>query len=83
MEANIFKNQASITSFNEVLKVIKTYISKNEDIEFVTRAFHFAKEKHEGQFRKSGEPYINHCLSVTYFSYLSICPCDFSCWLFT
>ena len=66
MEANIFKNQASITSFNEVLKVIKTYISKSEDIEFVTRAFHFAKEKHEGQLRKSGEPYINHCLSVTY-----------------
>lgn len=55
----------STSSFDEVLEVIKTYISKNEDIEFVTRAFNFANEKHQGQCRKSGEPYINHCLSVT------------------
>ncbi len=66
MEESIFKNQASVTTFNDVLKVIKTYISKSEDIEFVTRAFNYANEKHEGQLRKSGEPYINHCLSVTY-----------------
>lgn len=56
----------SITSFDEVLEVIKTYISKPEDIAFVTKAFEFALEKHQGQLRKSGEPYINHCLSVTY-----------------
>ncbi len=57
---------ASISSFDEVLKVIKTYISKPEAIAFVTRAFEFANEKHKNQLRKSGEPYINHCLSVTY-----------------
>ncbi len=53
-------------TFQEVLDEIKLYISKPEDIEFVTRAFNFASLKHQGQFRKSGEPYINHCLAVTY-----------------
>lgn len=59
-------NYKSISDFNEVMAVIKTYISNDESIEFVTRAFEFAKQKHENQFRKSGEAYINHCLSVTY-----------------
>ena len=64
MEESI-RNYKSTESYDEVLKVIKTYISKNEDIEFVTRAFNFANEKHKQQKRKSGEPYINHCLSIT------------------
>ena len=58
-------NYKSTSTFDEVLAVIKSYISNSEDIEFVTRAFNFANEKHQGQCRKSGEPYINHCLSVT------------------
>ena len=55
-----------IYTFDEVLKEIQKYITKKEDIEFITRAFNFASLKHEGQVRKSGEPYINHCLAVTY-----------------
>ena len=65
MEIESIRNYKSVSEFSELLKVIKTYISKNEDIEFVTRAFNFANEKHSEQLRKSGEPYINHCLSVT------------------
>ena len=65
MEKDNIRNYKSITSFDEVLATIKTYISKDEDIEFVTRAFNFAYELHKDQKRKSGEPYINHCLSVT------------------
>jgi len=30
----------------------------------ITKAFKFAKSAHEGQKRKSGEPYFNHCMSV-------------------
>ena len=66
MEESLFKNQGSITNFDEVLGVLSTYISKKEDIDFITRAFNYANEKHAGQVRKSGEPYINHCLSVAY-----------------
>ena len=66
MEKENIRNYKSITSFDEVLATIKTYISKDEDIEFVTRAFNFAYELHKDQKRKSGEPYINHCLSVTH-----------------
>ena len=64
MENNSFKNSKSVTDFNEVLKVIKGYITNSEDINFITRAFEFANEKHKGQLRKSGEPYINHYLSL-------------------
>ena len=30
----------------------------------VVRAYHIAEEAHRGQKRRSGEPYINHCLAV-------------------
>ncbi len=34
------------------------------DMERIRRAYEYAAEMHEGQFRKSGEPYITHPLSV-------------------
>lgn len=41
---------------------------KNSQIKYdtdkITKAYLYAAELHEGQFRKSGEPYINHPLSV-------------------
>jgi len=33
---------------------------KKEDIDIINRAYDFAKKAHEGQLRKSGEPYFNH-----------------------
>ncbi len=39
------------------------YLDQNQ-VGDVVRAFHFAEIAHEGQFRKSGEPYINHPLAV-------------------
>ena len=37
---------------------------KPEDISKLESAYHFSKAAHEGQFRKSGEPYISHPLAV-------------------
>jgi len=37
-----------------------------EDQELIKKAYIFALEKHRGVFRKSGEPYINHPLRVSY-----------------
>ena len=33
-------------------------------VEMISRAYDFAKESHEGQYRRSGEPYIIHPLAV-------------------
>ncbi|HSE00662.1 MAG TPA: bifunctional (p)ppGpp synthetase/guanosine-3',5'-bis(diphosphate) 3'-pyrophosphohydrolase [Burkholderiales bacterium] len=37
---------------------------KPEDITQLQSAYHFSEQAHEGQFRKSGEPYISHPLAV-------------------
>ena len=37
---------------------------KHYDIEKIRRAYLYAKELHEGQYRASGEPYISHPLAV-------------------
>ncbi len=36
------------------------------DVALIKEAYEYAKEAHEGQFRKSGEPYITHPLGVSY-----------------
>src|SRR5699024_3818031 len=33
---------------------------------FIKRAYEYAKKSHEGQFRKSGEPYIVHPVQVAW-----------------
>ena len=45
---------------------ISLYLHNPKNIDFVKKAYEFAKERHEGQFRKSGDPYIQHPLEVTY-----------------
>ncbi len=39
-------------------------VNKKVNAPFVTRAFNFAREAHEGQFRMSGEPYYIHPYEV-------------------
>ncbi|HAC63852.1 MAG TPA: (p)ppGpp synthetase, partial [Cyanothece sp. UBA12306] len=36
----------------------------SEDLSLICRAFNFAYQLHEGQLRKSGEPYIAHPIAV-------------------
>ncbi|PSJ31609.1 (p)ppGpp synthetase [Peptostreptococcus russellii] len=47
----------------KLIEKIKTY-SPNADFDKVARAYNLAKEAHEGQFRKSGEPYFIHPKAV-------------------
>lgn len=49
-----------------VLDQAKTYISDESALKLIERAFLYADEKHKGQMRKSGEPYINHLLHVAH-----------------
>lgn len=50
----------TIDSFAEDLG---TYLEPNQ-VDQVVKAYHFASDAHEGQTRKSGEPYITHPLAV-------------------
>ncbi|MBI9014525.1 MAG: bifunctional (p)ppGpp synthetase/guanosine-3',5'-bis(diphosphate) 3'-pyrophosphohydrolase [Clostridiales bacterium] len=48
----------------EYIEKIKS-INKNVDIEKLEKAFHYAQNAHEGQLRKSGEPFFIHPLAVS------------------
>ena len=51
-------------TFDDVLESVSTYIEDGEQISVIKRAYNFANKKHNGQLRKSGEPYIIHPLNV-------------------
>ncbi len=55
-----------IYTFNDVKDVYSSYIHDEEDLKRIEKAYLFAEKKHEGQFRKSGDPYISHCIGVAY-----------------
>ena len=46
-----------------LVKKIQGYLSA-EQVALVLDAYHFAAEAHQGQKRKTGEPYISHPVSV-------------------
>jgi len=42
------------------------YIHNEESIALIKKAYDYAQKMHEGQVRKSGEPYFTHVLNVAY-----------------
>lgn len=52
-------------NINDLSKLIGTYLQADQ-VEKVQRAYQFSAKAHEGQKRKSGEPYIHHPLEVAY-----------------
>ena len=51
-------------TIDEILSKARSYIEDEEQIRVIEKAYLFAKEKHEGQYRKSGEAYIYHPMNV-------------------
>lgn len=51
---------------DDFLIQVQTYITNPTDYKNIVRALDYATEKHDGQFRKSGEPYIIHLINVGY-----------------
>ena len=51
---------------NDVMNAAKTYIHDPDSLAIIEKAANYATEKHAGQFRKSGEPYIIHLTNVAY-----------------
>jgi GTP pyrophosphokinase len=46
-----------------LIERVRTYLPEDR-VDLVERAFYYAAEKHEGQLRKTGEPYIIHPLDA-------------------
>ncbi len=71
--AGIMNNEKELSTpkdFTPPEELYKTLIEKvleyhpNTDISMIEKAYQIASKAHEGQFRKSGEPYIMHPLCV-------------------
>ena len=60
MATKLFQIQSQIS---HLCSVLESYLSK-EEVGLVKKAHRIADRAHSGQFRKSGEPYISHPLSV-------------------
>ncbi|MBI3649347.1 MAG: bifunctional (p)ppGpp synthetase/guanosine-3',5'-bis(diphosphate) 3'-pyrophosphohydrolase, partial [Actinobacteria bacterium] len=56
-------DQAPPTAFERLLKTVRSYNQK-ADVRELQKAFAFAEAAHEGQVRKSGEPFVSHPLAV-------------------
>ena len=61
--SSLSKNSEDVT-IEEIVSKAKEYIEDEEQINIIGKAYLFALEKHEGQYRKSGEAYIYHPMNV-------------------
>ncbi len=53
-------------TFEQVEEIYSTYITSEFDKSKIREAYDFILKKHEGQMRKSGEPYYHHLIEVAY-----------------
>lgn len=56
-------SKGEILTIEQILDKSRQYLDK-PDVDFIQRAYLFAKDAHAKQFRKSGEPYIIHPVQV-------------------
>lgn len=53
-------------TINDLLTAAGEYLHEEKHIDIIKKAYETAASKHEGQFRKSGDPYVQHPLEVAY-----------------
>lgn len=53
-------------TIEDVQEIYFSYIHDEKDREMIIKAYEFVKKKHDGIFRKSGEPYLQHLIEVAY-----------------
>ena len=56
-----------VYSFDDLKEAYESYITIPKDRKLIEDAYAFADNKHKGQVRKSGDPYIVHPIAVAYF----------------
>ena len=52
-------------NYENLINRLKTYIN-DIDIDMIKKAYQYAKDKHEGDKRRTGDDYITHSLNVAY-----------------
>ncbi len=53
-------------TLDDLLEVAGQYLHEPSHINIIKKAYEVASKMHEGQFRKSGDPYVQHPLEVAY-----------------
>ena len=53
-------------TIEDVILNASTYIHDEKNLGLIKKAYNVANKQHEGQFRKSGDPYVQHPLEVAY-----------------
>ncbi len=56
-------SQRPTKTLEELLNKIRSYFPQ-ADLKIIEKAYYFSEKAHEGQIRRSGEPYISHPLAV-------------------
>jgi GTP pyrophosphokinase len=59
----IFSRAPRVNDLDNLIRTVRANHPRG-DLPIIEHAYRVAKEKHEGQFRQSGEPYITHPLAV-------------------
>lgn len=57
-------NKLIAHNLEELMVPIKEYIHNEESLAMIEKAYNYADKMHEGQMRKSGEPYMIHPIQV-------------------
>lgn len=66
-------NKLEVT-IEECMENVRSYIKRPENLELIEKSYNFALKAHENQVRKSGQPYIVHCIQVA--NTLALLHCD-------
>ena len=53
-------------TIDDILKEASRYLKDQKNIDIIKHAYEVAVKKHEGQFRRSGDPYVQHPIEVAY-----------------
>ena len=56
----------SCKTIDDIITYCQSYLHNEVNLNLIKKAYDVAKKKHEGQFRKSGDPYIQHPVEVAY-----------------
>ena len=60
------KSAKETVTIEDVLEYSGQYIQNPDSIALINKAYAYIMEKHEGQKRRSGEPYTIHLIWVAY-----------------